>query len=993
MRRKANKPIDSYAHTDAERANNPPVGLVSAGTDPDDGPRRYRHRRGGGLGDQNPGAERKPGEDSSPQGDPGERGADAVGSGDGEGGRGPAGGSVGAESGASEGERGPGEDSFSERGPVEDSFSEGGTKEEGGVGERGPAGGGVGEDGFEEVGGSGDCYVASVGVDPHLEPELIWAAKAARRDLVVPTVSLHVHERIDPRTIIEAVRRTDGDPGQQGSLFEQPGENPPLRQAIEFYRHAHNWSNRLIAGDSLLVMNSLLAKENLGGKVGMVYVDPPYGIKYGSNFQPFTNKREVTDGKATHLSREPETIRAFRDTWELGIHSYLSYMRDRLLLARDLLAESGSCFVQIGDENVHRMALLCDEVFGAENRMATITYATSGGSSSKTLPEVGDYLLWYARDKERVKYRQLYEQLDRAGIVKLFTSYATTVEFPDGTTRRLTPEERLDPDEHLPADARIFKAEQLRSQGSSTTGRTRPYRWRGHSYPCPDTLQWRVSPAGMDRLAELNRLFSYSPTALFWKRYEDEVAGRRINNVWHRQMSASDKRYVVQTARSVIQRCLLMTTDPGDLVFDPTCGSGTTAFVAEQWGRRWITCDTSRVALALARQRLMTATFDYYTLAHPGEGVRSGFVYRTVPKVSAASLAYDEPPQLTTVYDQPERDRGKHRVTGPFTIEAVPAPTVLGLDAPDPGARSSTSAVPTPTVLGLDAPLSIDDHPTAALALPAPADNSIAREGETVRHQEWINELANAGIRGKGRQRIAFTRLEPLACTRLHAVGEASSVDWETPRRVVVAFGPEFAPLEQRRVEHAIEEATMLVPRPELVVFAAFAFDPEAAKDIDEIRWPGITLVRAAMNTDLQTDDLTKARTANESFWLVGQPEVVVTGDEDGGFQVEVLGFDYFDIDSGEHISGEATDIAVWLLDTDYDGRSLFPRQVFFPSDGAKRGWSKLAKTLKAGIDSERMAAYSGTVSLPFEAGDNRRAAVKITDNRGIESLVVMDLR
>ncbi len=991
MKRKANKPIDSYAHTDAERANNPPVGLVSAGTDPDDGPRRYRHRLTPPPGDENPGVE---------------HGADGVGFGDGEG--------------------DPGEGSVGERDP-EGGEPDGGSVAQGDPGEGGFAHGGPGEGGSAEVGGSGDRYVAPVGVDPHLEPELIWASKAVRGDFVVPTVSLHVHERIDPRTIIEAVRRTDGDPvggSGQGSLFEQPEENPPLRQAIEFYRHAHNWSNRLIAGDSLLVMNSLLAKENLGGKVGMVYVDPPYGIKYGSNFQPFTNKREVTDGKATHLSREPETIRAFRDTWELGIHSYLSYMRDRLLLARKLLAESGSCFVQIGNENVHRMALLCDEVFGAENRMATITYATSGSSSSKTLPEVGDYLLWYARDKERVKYRQLYEQLDRAGIVKLFSWHAA-VELEDGSTRKLTLEERFDSDGHLPEGARLFRATPLQSQGWSRTGRSESFEWQDRTYDCPDTLQWRVSMEGLDRLAELNRLFSYTQAALWWKWYEDEVPGRRINNIWHRKMSPSDKRYVVQTARSVIQRCLLMTTDPGDLVFDPTCGSGTTAFVAEQWGRRWITCDTSRVALALARQRLMTATFDYYTLAHPGEGVGGGFVYRTVPKVSAASLAYDEPPQLTTVYDQPERDRGKHRVTGPFTIEAVPAPTVLGLDAPldtdDHPAHGSAkpastvlgldaplsiddhpahgSAKSAPTVLGLDAPLSIDDHSTAepaetaAPAHPAPADNSIAREGETARHHEWINELANAGIRGKGRQRIAFTRLEPLACTRLHAVGEATSVDWEAPRRVVVAFGPEFAPLEQRRVEHAIEEATMLVPRPELVVFAAFAFDPEAAKDIDEINWPGITLVRAAMNTDLQTDDLTKARTANESFWLVGQPEVVVSDLADGRYEVEVLGFDYFDIDSGEHISGDAGDIAVWLLDTDYDGRSLFPRQVFFPSDGAKGGWSKLAKTLKAGIDAEAMAAYSGTVSLPFEAGDNRRAAVKITDNRGIESLAVVDLR
>ena len=770
------------------------------------------------------------------------------------------------------------------------------------------------------------------------------------------------------------MRRPDADPGQ-GSLFEQPEENPPLRQAIEFYRHAHNWSNRLIAGDSLLVMNSLLHKEGMGGDVQTVYIDPPYGIKYGSNFQPFTNKREVTDGKDTHLSGEPETIKAFRDTWELGIHSYLSYLRDRLLLARELMTESGSCFVQIGDENVHRVALVMDEVFGTENRMATISYATSGSSSTKYLPEVGDYLLWYAKDKTQIKYRQLYEELNRAGIAELFTPIAGMVELPDGSCRRLTSEERYDPDTFLPTGACLFQAMPLTSQGSSTTGRSGPYRWKGRTYDCPDTAHWAVSESGLDHLAEANRLFSFSSAgSLRWKQYETEVAGRRINNIWHRPMSTSDKRYVVQTANSVIQRCILMTSDPGDLVFDPTCGSGTTAYVAEQWGRRWITCDTSRVALALARQRLMTATFDYYSLAHPDEGVGSGFCYEKVPKVSAASLAYDEPPQHTVLYDRPERDRAKHRVTGPFTVEAVPAPTVLSLDASLGG-------------LGTEDGTGGDAGRGAAVVRP-PADNSVARTGETARHTQWIDELKAAGVRAKWGRRIAFTRLEPLSHPHLHAVGEAEP----GLRRVAVAFGPEHAPLEPRRVELAIEQARTLVPEPDLMVFAAFQFDPEAAKDIDETDWPGVELLRAEMNSDLQTDDLKGGRTANESFWLVGQPEVEATRLDDGRWQVEVLGFDYFDVSSGEHVSGDAEEIAVWMLDTDYDGRSLFPHQVFFPSDGRKGGWDKLAKALKASLDAALMSAYAGTESLPFEAGGNQRAAVKIVDTRGIESLRVVEL-
>ena len=305
------------------------------------------------------------------------------------------------------------------------------------------------------------------------DPHLAWSGKAEHTSFEVPTVSLHVHERIDPRTVIEAVRRPK-DAEEQGSLFATPEENPPLRQAIEFYRHRHNWTNRLIAGDSLLVMNSLIEKEGLGGQVQMVYMDPPYGIRYGSNFQPFVNRREVTDGRETDLTAEPEQIRAFRDTWELGIHSYLSYLRDRLLLAREILHESGSCFVQIGHENVHRVGVVMDDIFGAENRVATISYATTGGSSAKTLPQVADYLLWYAKDRKLAKYRQLYEPLSRAEVIGFF-NWHVMVELPDGQCRAPTTEECFDPDKHLPKGARICRRMPLISRGFSKTGRSDPY--------------------------------------------------------------------------------------------------------------------------------------------------------------------------------------------------------------------------------------------------------------------------------------------------------------------------------------------------------------------------------------------------------------------------------------------------------------------------------------------------------------------------------------
>ena len=420
------------------------------------------------------------------------------------------------------------------------------------------------------------------GHDPHLDPQLSWAGKAEHTSFEVPTVSLHVHERIDPRTVIEAVRKRNGAQPQM-SLFATPEENPPLRQAIEFYRHRHNWTNRLIAGDSLLVMNSLIEKEGLGGQVQTVYLDPPYGIRYGSNFQPFVNRREVTDGKDEDLTSEPEQIRAFRDTWELGIHSYLAYLRDRLLLARELLHESGSCFVQIGDENVHRVSVVMDEIFGAENRVATISYATTSGSSANTLPQVADYILWYSKDKTRIKYRQLYEALTRRELIDLFSWHAM-VEIPGVGSRKLTEEERTNPEATLPKEARLYKREPLFSPGYSSTGRSEPYRWQGRDFPCPPNSQWRIKhPEGLDRLAALGRLAAEpGQTTLMWRRYEDEVPGRRIHNVWSSQMRELKPKYVVQTAEKVIQRCILMTTDPGDLIFDPTCGSGTTALVAVQ---------------------------------------------------------------------------------------------------------------------------------------------------------------------------------------------------------------------------------------------------------------------------------------------------------------------------------------------------------------------------------------------------------------------------
>ena len=821
--------------------------------------------------------------------------------------------------------------------------------------------------------------------DPHLDPQLVWAGKAEHTSFEVPTVSLHVHERIDPRTIIEAVRRRNGEPPLQLSLFDQPDENPPLRDAIEFYKHSQNWTNRLIAGDSLLVMNSLLEKEGMAGKVQMIYIDPPYGVEYGSNFQPFVNKRDVRDGNDEDLTAEPEMVKAFRDTWELGIHSYLSYLRDRLLLARELLSDRGSIFVQINDENLHLVRCLLDEVLGVHNWVGVISYKVTGGTTkARGLPQTTDFLLWYAKDRPNMTFRRLFlaKELD--------TSIFSYIEEPDGARRALTDEEKGQVRLGGEPGWRFFCTLPMHSKGA---GNSNEREFHGRMWRIPAGMHWRHSDEGFCRLVASNRVVE-GKSALRSVAFFDDFPYTELTASWSDTAPEMSKQYAVQTAELPIQRCILMTTDPGDLVFDPTCGSGTTAHVAEQWGRRWITCDTSRVAITLAKQRLMTAVYDYYELARPEEGVDSGFVYKTVPHVTLRSIANN--PDIRegmtraeidaaiarhaaqeTLYDQPLVDRSKVRVTGPFTVEAVPAPEVRSPDE------------------------------VLAAAQPA-ADLSVARSGETLRQAEWRDELLKTGIRGKNGQYIRFARLEPMpGCRYLHAEGETRPSDEGSdrvsgggtayaPQRIVVSFGPEHAPLEQRQVGLAIEEALTLVPRPRLIAFAAFQFDPEAAKDIDETNWPGVTLLKVQMSADLLTEDLKKKRAGNDSFWLIGQPDVrlerIADGQHQGKYRVSVHGFDYYNTRTGNIESGGANRIAVWLLDPDYDGRSLFPRQVFFPMADESGGWARLARTLRAEIDEELIEAYRGTVSLPFAAGDYRRIAVKVVDDRGIESLRVMEL-
>lgn len=787
--------------------------------------------------------------------------------------------------------------------------------------------------------------------DQRMDPQMQWSGKRESTEMEIDTVSLHVHERIDPSTILEKAMNPDRYAQQtMHGFFEGDENNPPYRDAIDFYGHGHNWSNRLVAGDSLLVMNSLLEKEGMRGKIQMIYVDPPYGIKYGSNFQPFVSKRDVIDGRDEDLTQEPEMIKAFRDTWELGIHSYLSYIRDRLLLSRELLHKSGSCIVQISIENVARVRIIMDEIFGADNFVNMITVQKTTSSTSKMLDSVADYLLWYAKDKKSAKYRDLFIKKDPPTNDQGYRY----VEEKNGKRRPMSQQERSNP-RILPTGSRIFMYGDLTSK--SGEGNVK-FEYDGDTF-FPGHGSWKTSVKGLQALAQKNRIDRHGG-GIGYIRYFDDFPYRHLDNIWTDATSGFlKKRYVVQTNSKIIERIMLMTTDPGDLVFDPTCGSGTTAYAAEKWGRRWITCDTSRVALIIAKQRIMSSKFNYYKLSHPNQGVASGFEYEGVKHPTLKTIASGENATEETLYDEPVIDKNKIRVTGPFTIEAVPAPLVRSIDAMYHKIHNSGN--------------------------PEQQDND-----SNQRQQQWRDELKRAGIRGKDGQKIEFARMSTHPATRhIHADAETNE---KNPKRAVVSFGPKYAPLEQRQVEMAMEEAHSLVPRPKMVIFAAMQFDPEASKDIDQLKWPDGTVLKVEVNKDLLTADLKKNRSTNESFWLMGQPDVELEKANGGKYVIRVNGFDYYNTSTDEIESGGPSKIAMWMLDTDYDGRSLYPQQAFFPMEGKAGGWNSLAKALHSQIDEELIVKYRGTESIPFESGPNKRAAVKIIDDRGIESLKIIEL-
>ncbi len=818
-------------------------------------------------------------------------------------------------------------------------------------------------------------------------PFLNWSGKAERLSFDVPTLPLFVHERLSTKAILETLKGHKRDK-QDDFLDALYGfqERPLADQLLRAYEYRDDWVNRLILGDSLVVMNSLLRYESLGGQVQMIYVDPPYGVKFGSNFQPFVRKRDVSPNDDADMTREPEMVQAYRDTWELGLHSYLTYLRDRLLLARELLAPSGSIFVQISDENLHHVREVMDEVFGAENFCGAVAYQKTVWETSSLLPRLFDFILWYARDKESVKYRQLFEPLTPDETREKF-QYLAEGGLKSGTKRMMTVAEREGTDAP-PPESVPFMSDNLTSPGFSS-GTSVDFQFDGKIYNPGPNLHWKTVPEGLGMLAREGRLFA-AKNSLRFAKCPGDFPFSPLKNIWTDTTAGSfqaDKLYVVQTSAKALQRCLLMTTDPGDLVLDPTCGSGTTAFVAEQWGRRWITCDTSRVPLALARQRLLTATFDYYKLKDEQRGPAGGFVYERrqnqkgeevggiVPHITLKSIANNEPPAEEVLVDRPEVVRNVVRVTGPFSFEAT-IPTAEGLDTePETpgiqGERYETYVQRMLEVLRRAPVLRLPNNQTVTLKSIRPPAKTLALSAEAV-----VDRPSLANLADDASKQPALTR--------------------ETDA-VAILFGPENGPLGERLVREAWDEAGLKHYSRLYVI--GFAIDPKARQFIDSAAKIGIPCTYLQATMDLQMGDLLKNMRSSQIFSVCGLPDVKVSREEaqegakrkdaEEQWQVEFLGLDTFDPVTMEADHLKAADVPAWLLDTDYNGMVFRVRQAFFPRTGA---WENLKKALRVEFEDTVWAHLAGTTSAAFPAGEHGQIAVKVIDPRGNELLVVRKL-
>lgn len=820
------------------------------------------------------------------------------------------------------------------------------------------------------------------------KPFLNWAGKAERTSFQVPTLPLFVHERLSTKAILETLKshRRDKQESFIADLFADPqlSLTDQLTKAYE-YPEPHGWKNRMILGDSLVVMNSLLRYEGLGGQVQMIYFDPPYGVKFGSNFQPFVRKRDVSHGDDEDMTREPEMVQAYRDTWELGLHSYLTYLRDRLCVSKELLSPSGSIFVQISDENLHHVRQVLDEVFDSSNFVSVITIRKTTSEGSTLIGATSDFLLWYAKDKDRTLYNQLY--LSRSEEAE---SRYDQVMLTNGSYRPAT-EDEMSGAVHLPDGARLFRVDNITSSRPAGEGDLREFEYQGQTFT-PGAGTFKTDLAGMQRLASANRLHISSRGKLNYRRFKEDFPFAQLGNLWSDisgavQSRSDPKIFAVQTGTPVIERCMLMTTNPGDLVLDPTCGSGTTARVAEEWGRRWITMDTSRVPLALARQRLLTKVYPYYELRDQTRGPIGGFVYTRkqnrkgeevggiVPHIKLETVANNEPPQDEILVQRAEVIPNVTRVTGPFVVEGT-IPTASSPDVPEAISEVDKELAQTYNERMLEtlrrAPvLRVQGNQTVTLKNIRPPAKTLTISAEAnvealAAGQKATLDDLGAQVDEQTRQELAFTE-----------------------RPVAIVLGPENGPVTERLVREAHDEASMRSRGYSHLYVIGFAIQPSARAYIEAAEQLGIPATYLSASMDLQMGDLLKHMRSSQIFSVVGQPDVKVRTLDDGRYQADVSGLDTFDPATMEalHLAGE--DLPAWFLDTDYNGLCFHVSQAFFPRTKA---WDSIKKAVGVDFEPSVWKHLAGTTSAPFEVGEQKQMAVKVIDDRGNELLVVKRL-
>ena len=808
------------------------------------------------------------------------------------------------------------------------------------------------------------------------DPELYWLNKYQNDDedtrmpyLKTDIRSLYAHEDIRPEAIIDNLYELHVHESEsakmQLDLFGdlEDRDNDELERLAGYYQHNDNWKNRFIQGDSLLVMNSLLNRENMKGQVQCIYFDPPYGIRYGGNWQMKLNNLQVKEND-DYLSSEPEMIKAYRDTWELGIHSYLSYIRDRLVTARELLKNDGSCFVQISDTNAHLVRNILDEVFGSENFCSQIIFRTKlmplGG---KTLEPICDFILWYAKDRECVKYRDLFKFYDAQG-----NSRYNYVEY-DGIRRKLTREE-INNHSLLPSNSMVFTAQPMRP-AEYRKNCDYPVSINGKIYYPPQGCSWSTTKEGMQNLIKANRVIE-SGNTLCYVLYFDDYPVIKLNSLWNDTAPANTKKYVVQTSEKVIQRCLLMTTDPGDLVLDPTCGSGTTVIVAEQWGRRWITIDTSRIALNIAKKRLMMSVFPYYKTYDNSlsPNIKQGFVYKKAKHVTLKSIANNTIPEGEILYDQPEEDKTKIRVSGPFTVE-----TLQSLDVMNPESLKSKS----------------DDY------------------DEYLQFTERIfaNLKANGIRNGVKQQQAVMRSVEHVDESYLNAKGYYTD-DEGKEHCVYFMIGPKFGTVSKKAVNEAIRAFRQHTSESRWLAILGFSFDDNIeVGDNKDYNFGTFQVSKVRMSDDLMQDGLLKKDKKAGSFIIIGEPDIELVKDDDKICHVEIKGMDMYDPIKDDVKARNIEDIAYWEMDDNYKGGLFKVRSIHFCGGDKKefQAWrkgldnvaktmakKKAERTLRLQINEEVWDTLYGFESEPIKYEKGKRIAVRVVSQFGEEATKVLTM-